>query len=141
MIKNLNDVPWQYRDNSDEVVHDWHNDPNHNVEPTQKLESDKRVERFFISPQGGVWIVWHITDIPESADNPDYAHITEKSPKTGNSWGFVAKDGMVTVVTAHLHLTHDRAMDAIREDVTNMANYARISDETFHSHVYELSQM
>lgn len=140
-IHELSDVPYFYvtRDESDNLeksTKDWHDDPNHNVEPTQKLESDKRVERFFVGRQGEVWIVWHITDIPESADSRrEYEHIVR------DGWGFTAKDGTVTVVTAHLYFTHTRAMNAIREDTTSLARYANEADGAFYSHVYELSQM
>lgn len=136
-----------------EWVQDWHNDPKHNVEPissktrtmvenlTNAYEVDKRVERFFLGQQGEVWIVWHITDIPERSDNQDYTNIAEKSLTTGNSWGFVASDGMLTMVTAELYFTQKRAMSSIREELAMLERYAHSADETFNSHVYELSAM
>lgn len=189
IIHNLSDFPYQYvtredeRDvcanlreqlrwhkphfctKTDKWVQDWHNDPNHNIEPktrtreisltlaeynkagtvplsrktlnlvenlTNAYESDKRVERYFLGQQGEVWVLWHITDIPEVSG---YEHIVR------DGWGFTAKDGTVTIVTSSLFFTKERAMEHIREDVTDLASYARYTDEAFYSHVYELSQM
>jgi hypothetical protein len=184
-IHYLSDFPYEYTtkdesDSSDNVVvsdesgnsdnavfwgelaGDWHNDPNHNVEPksvkqeipvtldeynkagktrtmveslTNTYESDKRVERLFLTQQGEVWLVWHIIDIPENADNEDYSHIVR------DGWGFTAKDGSVTMMTATLFFTHDRAMEHIRETVSMLAKYAESAGETFYSHVYELNKM
>lgn len=103
-----------------------------------QLESDKRVERYFLTKQGEVWLVTHITDIPEKSANPAYAHIMRKSPTTGNSWGFVAKDGMLTMVTAALYFTRERAMESIQEDVEFLTKFAHTTEEPFLSHVYEL---
>lgn len=168
-IHYLNDFPYQYTTSDNVVVSnelaapDWHNDPNHNVEPkstksreipltldeynkagkthslveklTNTYESGKRVERFFLSQQGQVWLVWHITDIPEVSDSAEYAHIVR------DGWGFTAKDANVTVVTASLFFTHDRAMQHIQDSVSDLAKYANGADGEFYSHVYELGQM
>ncbi len=158
-IHNLSDVPYQYT-TPDLPTHYYQNDPNSHKEPesvwngteyvaahpvpktetlienlTNTYEKDKRVERYFLGQQGQVWVLWHITDIPEVSDDPFYSHI----PRDG--WGFTAKDGTVTMVTAYLYFTRDRAMEHIREDVTQLSKYAVEADGAFYSHVYELSQM
>lgn len=94
-------------------------------------ESDKRVDRYFIGQQGQVWIVWHITDIPEGSDDPDYDHLLKE-----NGWGMVASDNTLTMATAHLFLTRDRAYDHIRSASRDSEHFG----DTL-SHTYELDQM
>jgi hypothetical protein len=137
-------------DNLHLTVQAWQNHPNHNVEPIMDMrdkstiaeksemsnESDMWVNRYFLAQQGEVWIVWHITDIPARADDPDYAHIVRKSLETGNSWGFVASDGMLTMATAALFLTKIQANQHINESIRLTAH----SDEIL-NHIYYLNDV
>lgn len=88
-------------------------------------ESDKRVERFFIQQSGWVWVVYHITDIPEALD--DY---TKK-------FLFGSKDGMSTYLTTSLHMTERKAWEHIQSVLSDIVGY---DPETL-THVIELDKM
>lgn len=88
-------------------------------------ESDKRVERFFIQQSGWVWVVYHITDIPEALD--DY---TKK-------FLFGSKDGMSTYLTTSLHMTERKAWEHIESVLSDIVGY---DPETL-THVIELDKM
>lgn len=134
VIHDLTDFPHQYVTTSREIPLTL-SEYNKAGKTTLEYESDKRVERYFLAPQGEVWVLWHITDIPENSDDEGYSHITH------GGWGFTAKDGTVTMVTAYLFFTRDRAMDHIRANITDLAKYAGYAGDAFYSHVYEMDTM
>jgi hypothetical protein len=125
-------------------VRTWQNDPHHNIESKANVraipltleewnkagksdEADKYVERFFLVPHGLIWLLYHITDIPEKSDSVAF-RLTMRSGTTVPS-----KDGMVTMMTVRPHMTKDGAESYIRDA---MEDFNHIDPETLR-YVYE----
>lgn len=99
-------------------------------------ESAKRVERFFIVPNGTLWLLYHITDIPASPDDSDFLHLMR------SKYGFTSADGQITMVSVRPYFTRDDAWNAVHAEMSEMQHMADMFDNgVFYSHVYEMDKL
>lgn len=147
-----------YTDESPKWEQSWHNDPKHNVEPETgtsrefplslaeynkagktarelrfQQESDKRVERFFIVPQGLIWVLYHITDMPEKYEDED------------RRWPWIskipAKDGTTTLITASAYMSLQKVYEYINSAKADNEHIARLEGKEPISYTYDMAQM
>lgn len=61
--------------------------------------------RYFLGRSGWVWVLWHIVEIPEKWDNPDFYRTPEMMG---------ASDGSVLFLQTDLFLSKDQAIGHFR---------------------------
>lgn len=97
-----------------------------------------RADRFFLVEHGMIYVMYHVSDIPEMWDDPSNAHMRNIP------YMYRATDGTITMVTTSMHYTKDEAYDWANSYIRDSQKLSDIGinpDEQYHSHIYEMSEI